>query len=1157
LAEQIWPGQFISDATLESHLRLVRQAIGDSGRAQRLIQTLYGYGYRFIGVVVEHNAVLPVATDPTQSARVSPVTEPVPAQAMAPTGGAAPSLEQLPQPSAIQNPTEFLGPDRTPSGNRQLTVLVCYLAETTALAMRLEPETLHAVLHTYHTRCLGIMERFGGYVTQTLGDSLVVYFGWPQAHEDDARRAVQAGLTLIEAFEPGRSEVSATTVRVGVHTSLVVVGAHEPAAQLATLALGEAPQLAPQLARQAAPQTVVVSTATWRLVAGWFIGEALQDLVLSGVSQPLPVYCVLRPSGVQSALEAGGTEKLTPLMGRMAELTFLQERWTQAREGTGQVVVLSGEAGIGKSRLAEVLCAQVVAVGHPQSVLRCSPYHTHSPLHPIIAHIQRLAHWHRQDPPATRLDKLERVLREYGLALEQMVPRLAALLSVPLLERYAPVSLTPQQHKQQTYAALIAWLRAAADQQQGLLVWEDLHWADPSTLELLSLWIDQVPTLRVLTLVLYRPEFRLSWTPQAHCSQLTLNRFTRVQGEQMLGYLTRSQPLAAEVREQVLARADGVPLFLEELVKMLLESTRRPAEVEHNGQTTRRPLVAIPPTLQDALMARLDRLDSARELAQVGATWGREFTYEQIQALVALEDSTLQPRLGQLVEAEILYQRGLPPQASYRFKHALIQEAAYHALLQGTRQQYHARIAQMLSERFPETVETQPELLAHHYTEAGLLAQAIPYWQRAGERAVARAANLEAMRHLNRGLELLRTLPDTPERMDQELHLQFPLGSALAAAKGFAAPEVEQVYARTKELCQQIGATDQLFLVLGGLGNFYLNRAQLQTARELAEQRLRLAQRRQDPQLLMGAHISLGLALYHAGEFTSALVHLQQTLRLSAPEVQRTPISPGWQRIGVVSCHSHTAWTLWFLGYAEQSLAENHATLGVAKKLGHPFFLVNAFYWVAQLHQYRRDLTHTYEMAEATITLSSAQDFAQQIGQGLFLRGWALAMQGQAAAGLAQMREGFAAWEATGAEVLRPYYLALLAEVLAHAGQPDEGLELLDKALVVVDRSGERSWEAEVHRLKGELLLRQADRSGVWSAAIGEAEAWLHQALAIARRQEAKALELRAAMSLARWWQQQGKHREARELLVPIYGWFTEGVDTADLQEARALLAAL
>ncbi len=723
--------------------------------------------------------------------------------------------------------------------------------------------------------------------------------------------------------------------------------------------------------------------------------------------------------------------------------------------------------------------------------------------------------------------------------------------------RYAPLSVSPEQQKQRTLHALLTILLRIAAQQPVLFVMEDLHWVDPSTLEFLSLLVDQGPTARILALCTCRPDFASPWTGRSHLTQVTVPRLPRRQAVEVIRQVAHGKTLPSEVVEQIVAQTDGVPLFVEELTKMVLESSLLQEQEERYALTGPLPPLAIPATLHDSLMARLDRLATVKALVQLGATLGRTFAYDLLQAVSLGDEATLRQGLHQLVEAEFLYQQGLPPQATYVFKHALIQEATYQSLLRSTRQQYHQRIAQVLAERFPETAETQPELLAHHYTEAGFLAQATPYWQQAAQHAIDRSANLEAIGHITKGLEVLKPLPDTPERSRTELHLQITLGAALTATKGFASPEVEQVYMRARQLCQQGGEPAQLFRVLRGLGTFYMNRAQLQTARELAEQRLHLAQGLQDPTPITVAHNGMMLVLYHMGEFGPALAHFERALALADPEASRVHPLRGWSQPNMVSCLSHAAWALWFLGAVDLSLARSQQALALAQQLGQPFNLANGRYWAAQLHQFRRDRCRTCALAEAVMALSEEEGFAQQVAQGLFLRGWALAEQGQVATGWSQMCNGFAAWEATGAEVLRPYYLTLLAEVAAHAGEITEGLRLLDEALKAVEKSGERSWQAEVHRLRGELLWRQATQRAVPLAATEEAEACLHQAIATARHQSAKSLELRAAMSLSRLWQQQGKRAEAYELLAPIYGWFTEGFDTADLQDAKALLEEL
>jgi predicted ATPase len=566
-------------------------------------------------------------------------------------------------------------------------------------------------------------------------------------------------------------------------------------------------------------------------------------------------------------------------------------------------------------------------------------------------------------------------------------------------------------------------------------------------------------------------------------------------------------------------------------------------------------------------MARLDRLAAVKEVAQLGATLGREFSYELLHAVSPLDEATLQQGLRRLVEAELVYQRGLPPQATYLFKHALIQDIAYQSLLKSTRQQYHQQIARVLEEQFTEIKKTQPELLAHHYTKAGFIAQAIPYWQRAGQRAVERSAHAEAIAHLTKGLELLNTLPDIPERAQQELTLQIALGFALMPIKGFAAPEVEQAYTRARELCRQVGETPHLFSVLGGLWTFYENRAEYKTAHELAEQSLRLAQRVQDPYLLVWAHYFLGDTLHYLGELALARVHLEQGIALYDPQQHcasafRAGGDPGTNSLLGV------AWALWFLGYPDQTLKRLHEALTLAQEISHPLNLTYALAYAAMLRSLRREGQVAQEWAEATITLASEQGFPYWLAFGTVLRGWALAELGQEEEGIAQIRQGLAAWRATGADMWRPYFFALLAEAYGKAGQAEEGLSTLSEALALVNRTGERFYEAELYRVKGELSLQsevRSPKSEITSPqpstpslqAETEAEACFLKAIEIARRQQAKSLELRATTSLARLWQQQGKHHAARNTLSDIYGWFTEGFETADLKEAKVLLEEL
>jgi predicted ATPase len=627
---------------------------------------------------------------------------------------------------------------------------------------RLDPEDVQTVFQAFYTACEAVIAQCQGYIAQYDSAGLLVYFGYPTADEAAAPRAVRAGLMLVEAL--GHLTVR-VAVRLGIHTGLVVIGTGGTGGRYDPVALGDTPQMAARLQEWAAPNTVVVSAATWRLVQGAFTGHALAPQALPGGDVPVQAYQVLGPRGAPSRLEVGAPRGLTPLVGREAELALLHARWTQARDGLGHVVVLSGEPGIGKSRLVQALHEHLTPEPYVRLEWRCAPDAQQSPFQPVIAHLQRLLRWRPGDPPEATLRTLEATLAAAGVTLPETLPLLAALLSLPLPAPYPSLTLTPQRQRQKTLEALLAWLLAETTQHPVLFIVEDLHWSDPSTLEFLTLLIDQGPMARLLTLLTCRPEFVVPWSFRAHCMPLTLPRLPQAQVAEMIGHVAGDTTLPPAVIAQIAAQTDGVPLFIEELAKMVLESGLL-WEGETDGALPEPlPPLAIPVTLHDSLMARLDRLGPVKGVAQLGATIGRTFAYALLQAVAALDEAALQQGLRQLVEAELVYQRGAPPQATYLFKHALIQDVAYQSLLRSTRQQYHQRIAQVLEDRFPETVETQPELLAHHYTEAGLSEPAIGYWQQAGQRAVERSANAEAIQHFRHGLALLTTLPETPDRL--------------------------------------------------------------------------------------------------------------------------------------------------------------------------------------------------------------------------------------------------------------------------------------------------------------------------------------------------------------------------------------------------------
>jgi predicted ATPase len=708
--------------------------------------------------------------------------------------------------------------------------------------------------------------------------------------------------------------------------------------------------------------------------------------------------------------------------------------------------------------------------------------------------------------------------------------------------------LSPQRQRQKTLETLVAILLELAERQPVLFILEDLHWTDPTTLELLGLLLDQTPTASMLVLLTCRPYFQPPWHHRSYVSEITVNRLPHAQVEQIITGMTHGKTFPAAVLQQIIARTDGVPLFIEEITKSLLESGQLEAVDGHYELSGAFSTFTIPATLQDSLMARLDRLGTAKGIAQLAAVIGRQFAYDVLSAVSHLDAATLQRELSRLIAAELLYQRGLLPQATYVFKHALIQDAAYQSLLKSTRRQYHQQIAQVLEAQFPETRGTQPELLAQHYTEAGLTEKAVPYWHHAGQSAAKRSAHVEAISHLRQGLALLPTLPETPERHQQELLLHIALGVSLIATKGFVAPEVLQTYIRAQHLGEHVDDPHQLVPVLHGLWNYYFARAELQTAHTLGEQLLAFAQHAHNPARLVSAHVDLGSTLYFLGAVASAHTHFAQGLALCTS--QQYGAAAFRENPGVL-CRDRASWTLWFLGYPDQALARSQEAVTLAQQIAHPFRLCQTLSFAATFHQFRRAVRCTQECAEATISLAQEQGFSHWMTNGSLHLGWALAHQGQGKEGIEQMHQGLRARRATGAALARPYFLTLLAEAYGIMEQPEAGLAVLTEALALVDTTGERWYEAELSRLQGALLLQQASDNQA------EAEHCFQHAMTVAQHQHAKSFELRTATSLARLWQQHGKRQEAHDLLAPVYGWFTEGFDTADLHEAKALLDAL
>lgn len=1078
----------------------------------------------------------------------------------------------IPLSSSSPTPPVRRDPGETKAERRHLTVMFCDLVSVSPLAGKLDPEELRDIIRAYQEVCTAIVQRFDGYVARPAGESLLLYFGYPHAHEDDAPRAIRTGLAIIAALPHLQARIQHTVnstldlspaVRIGIHTGVVVVGEMGSRHYRESVVLGETPNIAARLRDLAPRNGIMIGAPTYQLVEGLFTCRAQGALSLKGVSVPVHAYCIERENEARSRFEVALTTGLSPLVGREEELDTVLACWQQVQAGNGQIVLIRGEAGIGKSRLVQSFREQLPDDTYIYMKGRCSAYARNSAFHPVIELLQHGLQFSRDDDPRHKLDKLEQGLTRAGLSPTETVPLFASLLSLPLPPSVPPLTLSPPQRRQQLLQVLLRWLLSLAQRKPIVLVGEDLHWMDPSSVELLGLFLTHIAQARILILLTYRPEFHPPWNVLPYQKVIPLGRLPQPQVQTLLTRLTEGTPLPAEIVQQIVHKTDGVPLFVEELTKMVLESGL--LRKENHRYTFTQPFapLAIPATLHDSLLARLDRLATAKDTAQRGAVLGREFTYELIAA-VSPPTASVRQDLTLLVESELLYQRGTPPEERYVFKHALVQEAAYQSLLKRTRQHYHQHIAQVLEERFSDLRESQPELLAHHYTAANLPARAIPYWQKAGRVAMERSAHTEACRHFTQGISLLATLPDTPDRAREELTLQIALGGPLIASKGYGAPEVEQVYARAHALCQQLGDSPRLLQVLLGLEAFYFIRADLQTAQQLAERCWTLVAPQQDPARRVPVHWALGQVLFHRGLFVPALAQVEQGLTLYSPELHQ----PRALQDSGVMCFAYAALTRLCLGYPDHALQTTQQMLTLARTLGHRFSLAFALNIAATVALIRRDWRQATRLGTEAIELCRAQGFPVWLAYGQILVGWLGVRQGQGAESLTQMLQGVSAWQATGAEASRSFLLSLIAGAYGRLDQVEQGLQILAEALTLTQANGEQYCLAELWRLKGALTLQRETRdwrletsslsppvSSLKPQASSEAEGYFLQALAIARHQQAKSWELRAALSLGQLWEQQGKHREAQQLVREVLAWFTEGFDTTDVQEAKRFLA--
>lgn len=1041
---------------------------------------------------------------------------------------------------------------------RQLTVMFCDLVGSSELSQKLDPEDLREVNRAYQDACKAAIERYEGYVARYMGDGVLAYFGYPQAHEDDAERAIHAGLGVVEALlvlndTVGDKQCVELGVRVGVATGPVVVGdlIGEGASQESAV-VGETPNLAARLQALALPNTVVVSPGTHELVAGRFECHDLGAQELKGIAEPVHAWGVRAPTTAESRFEAAHRTGLTPLVGREHEIGLLLERWEQAKEGDGQVVLLSGEAGIGKSRITETLQERTARDAPIRLRYQCSPYHTNSALHPIIQQLERAAQFDSEDTDETKLDKLGALLAQATVDVEAVTPLFSALLSIPAGDHRDPPlpATTPEQQKEQTLEALVAQMEGLSRRQPVLLIFEDFHWADPTSLELLEFIINRAQSVQVLVVITFRPEFPPPWSGHTHVTSLTLNRFTRNLATMMVVKITGGKTLPEGALEQIIEKTDGVPLFVEELTKTILESgllTEEPNRYVASGPL---PEVAIPTTLYDSLMARLDRLGPVKEVAQIAAAVGREFSYDLLAGVSPLEDDELQDALDQLVAANLVFRRGRLQEGAYIFKHALVQDAAYESLLKTRRRQLHGSIANVLEEGFPESIEAEPELLAHHFTEAGLQKPALRYWLKAGERANQRCGHSEAIAHLQRGLGLLETQSESETKVRDEIGFRVALGVPLMNKEGAASQVVVENYRRAQVLCEQAGEMEQLYPILWGVWFHHFLKSELRQARELADRLLEISQNLNHEDLRVEAHHCQWSTGIMMGGLTAALNHCEEGIKLYRAEVHHAmTFTYGGHDPGVCA-RQCSGLALWLMGYPEQAQERFKSVFDLARELGHSATLADSLMVVGQLFSLQRDKDALEQQAEEFLEFATAENMQNYQFLANGWRGWVMFQRGDVQAGLSLMRESVGPWLEQGTS-WTAVPLLLVAESLAQTGEVEEGLKIVDEVLRLGQSEEVSCWEAEVHRVKGELLLK-ADPN-----ATSGAEDSFKRSIVVAQGQDAKSLELRAVTRIARLYRDQGKRNEAKDRLAPVYDWFTEGFDTADLKEAKTVLDEL
>jgi class 3 adenylate cyclase len=1027
---------------------------------------------------------------------------------------------------------------------RLLTVMFCDLVGSTELATRLDLEDLREIITKYHACVAEVLTRFGGFVAKYMGDGILAYFGYPQAHEEDAEQAVRASLAIVAAMArvdlPQRLQV-----RLGIATGLAVVGDLIGAGAAQEQAIvGETPNLAARLQALASPDGIIIADTTRRHVGGLFELRDLGPQLLKGFSGTPHAFEVLTESDVDSRFEALRSRS-TPLIGRDEEIELLLRRWDQAKAGEGRAVLISAEPGIGKSRLTEAVEERIALQPHRRLRYFCSPHHQDSAFYPIIGHMERAAGFARNDDTLMRLRKLGDMAAKTGMPDDDLA-LLAELLSLPGTDATSAPELTPQRKKEKTFGLLIRALEVAAQQQPLLMVFEDIHWIDPTSRELFDRTLARVERLPVLLLATFRPEFQPPWIAQPHVTLMTLPRLGRRHGQALVRQLAgNSAEVPADLLDEIVARTDGVPLFLEEVTKAILESVDTAGAGGARNALSAIPghRAAVPATLQASLMARLDRLGpEARDIAQIGAGIGREFSYDIVTMVASRSEADTRAALDRLVASGLVLQRGNPPTADYQFKHALVQDTAYGTLLRGPRQVLHERIATAIETCTPDRVEREPEILAYHLAEAGHFQRSATFALEAGRRAAARSANAEAVAHLRRGVEILAVQRNSEERMRLELALQLALGPAVMATRGFRAPEAEAAYRRARELSETLRDSPSLFAALWGLWLALGQTDEPSLRRHLVDELFRVAEPLNDPGLTLQAHHAAWATQVFDGDLASSQEHVRQGLKLYDREKHgRHALLYGGHDPAVCGA-GQDGIAFWVLGFPDRAVQRVRQSIAYADAIEHPPSLGHALWFTGVTHLLRREPVSVLEAAERLIALSHDRGLAPLAAIGGILRGWGRAWSGDRESGLVELRSAIDSYPSTAATMMPLYSISLIDAELA-VGNVEGALTAVESK---IRQMHEPVWTPDVLRARGDLRLAQDDAAG--------AAQLYSEAIALARSRGAKSLELRAALRLARLLERDGRRTDAVTLLQPLYSWFSEGLDTGDLKDAKALL---